>query len=82
MRDETGFDYERSDIRARDIACLAAGLGLFVIVTPLLMPFIFPQSMQHRTPSAPPPLTADAPQLEITPRDDLQRSNRSETEGS
>jgi hypothetical protein len=80
MSDEAGFDYERSDIKGRDIAWLAAGLALFVIATPLIMPLVFPQSMQHRTPSAPPALTADAPQLAITPRQDLQRYQRSEAQ--
>lgn len=80
MSDQTGFDYERSDIRGRDMAWLAAGLALFIIVTPLLMPFVFPQSMQHRSPSAPPALAADAPQLEITPRENLRRFERSEAQ--
>ena len=80
MSDEAGFDYERSDIRGRDIAWLAGGLGLFVVITPLLMPFVFPQSMQHRSPSAPPALTADAPQLEITPREDLKRFEHGEAQ--
>ena len=80
MSDEAGFDYERSDIRGRDMAWLGGGLALFVVVTPLIMPFIFPQSMQHRSPSAPPALAADAPQLEIAPRADLQRFNRSEAQ--
>jgi hypothetical protein len=80
MSDEAGFDYERSDISGRDMAWLAAGLALFVIATPLLMPFVFPQSMRHHTPSAPPALNADAPQLEITPRDDLRRFERSEAQ--
>jgi hypothetical protein len=78
MGDEAGFDYERSDIESADIAWLAAGLALFVIVIPLLMPLVYPQSMRHRTPSAPPALEADAPLLEITPRDDLRRFERSE----
>ncbi len=77
MSDQAGFDYERTDIEGRDIAWLAGGLAIFVVITPLLMPFVFPQSMQHRSPSAPPALNADAPQLEITPRDDLQRFQRS-----
>jgi hypothetical protein len=80
MNDETGFDYERSDISGRDMACLAGGLALFVIITPLIMPFVFPQSMQHRSPSAPPALAADAPQLAITPREDLQRFERTEAQ--
>lgn len=78
MRDETGFNYERSDIESTDIAGLAAGLALFVIVTPLLMPLVFPQSMNHRTPSAPPALSSGAPRLEITPREDLQRFDSAE----
>ena len=80
MTDEADFDYERSDIKGSDMAWLAGGLALFVVITPLLMPFIFPQSMQHRTPSAPPALTADAPQLEITQRQDRQRFQRSEAQ--
>jgi hypothetical protein len=80
MSNEAGFDYERSDISSRDIGWLAAGLALFVIATPLLMPFVFAQSMRHRTPSAPPALNADAPQLEITPRGDLQRFQRGEAQ--
>jgi len=80
MTDEAGFDYERSDIKGSDMAWLAGGLALFVIITPLLMPFVFPQSMQHRSPSGPPALTADAPQLEITPRDDLRRFERGEAQ--
>jgi hypothetical protein len=80
MRDDTGFDYERTDIESTDIAWLAAGLALFVIVTPLLMPFVFPQSMRHRTPSAPPALSANAPRLEVAPREDRQRFDRSEAD--
>jgi hypothetical protein len=80
MRDETAFDYERTDIESTDIAWLAAGLALFVIATPLLMPLVFPQSMRHLTPSAPPALSANAPRLEITPKDNLQNFNRSEAE--
>jgi hypothetical protein len=78
MSHETGFEYERSDIESADITWLAAGLAVFVIAIPLLMPFVFPQSMRHVTPSAPPALSANAPRLEITPREDLQRFDRSE----
>jgi hypothetical protein len=80
MSDETGFDYERTDIESTDIAWLAAGLALFVIVTPLLMPLVFPQSMRHRTPSAPPALSANAPRLEITPGQTLQYLNHGNAE--
>jgi hypothetical protein len=80
MSHEAGFDYERTDIESAEIAWLAAGLALFVMAIPLLMPLVFPQSMQHRTPSAPPALSADAPMLEITPREDLRNFNRSESE--
>ena len=80
MSDETGFDYERSDIESIHIAWLAAGLAFFVIATPLLMPVVFSQALSHRTPLAPPPLSADAPRLEIQPRDDLRNFNRGEAE--
>jgi hypothetical protein len=78
MSGEAGFDYERTDIASGGIAWIAAGLAAFVIATPLLMPLIFPQSMQHPSSPAPPVLSADAPRLEITPRDDLHRLQRSE----
>lgn len=80
MKTKAGFDYERSDIKSVGIAWIAAGLALFVIATPLLMPLIFPQSMARRTPSAPPALSADAPGLEVTPQQDLQRLRRGEAE--
>jgi hypothetical protein len=82
MSDEAGFDYERSDIRGRDMGWIAAAMALFVVITPLLMPFVFPKSMQHRTPSAPPVLASDAPRLTITPREDLRRFERGEAEFS
>jgi hypothetical protein len=78
MRERTGFDYERADIASVGIAWIAAGMALFIVLTPLLMPFAFPQSMQHRSPAAPPSLSADAPRLETAPRDSLQRFHQSE----
>jgi len=80
MSDEAGFDYERTDIESSAIAWLAAGLALFVIATPLLMPLVFPQSMRHRTPSAPPALSANTPRLEITPQGDYRSFRRSEAQ--
>ena len=82
MGDKGSFDYaERSDIESVDIAWLAAGLALFVVATPLVMPLAFPPSMRHRTPVAPPALSSEAPALEVTPRHDLQNFNRSEIFG-
>jgi hypothetical protein len=80
MGDETSFDYERSDIESADIAWLATGLAIFIVVVPLVMPLVFPQSMRHPTPSAPPVLSADAPALEIRPRENLRRFSRSEAD--
>jgi hypothetical protein len=80
MSDEAGFDYERSDIESTDIAWLGAGLALFVIATPLLMPLVFSQALSQRPPRAPPALSADAPRLEIQPRDDLRNFDRSEVQ--
>jgi hypothetical protein len=80
MDDRASFDYERSDIETGGIALVAAGLGLFVIAVPLLMPLVYPQSMQHVSPAAPPGLSANAPQLEIAPTEDLRRINRAEAQ--
>jgi hypothetical protein len=81
VSDQTAFDYERTDIESAAIAWLAAGVALFVVVNPLLMPLVFPQSMQHNnTPSAPPALSADSPLLEISARDHLRKLKRSEAE--
>jgi len=77
MRDQLVFDHEQTDFRTTGIAWLAAGLALFVVATPLLMPLIFPQSMQHRKPLAPPALVANAPGLEVMPREDFRKIERS-----
>jgi hypothetical protein len=73
MTEQTSFDYERTDVASVGIAAIAAGLAAFVVLTPLLMPFGFPQSMKHRSPAAPPALNANAPRLEIAPRENLNR---------
>ncbi len=78
MSDGRRFEYERTDIESIVVFWIAVGLASFVIVTPLLMPLAFPQSMQHRSPSASPALSVDAPRLEITPRQDLHRLQRKE----
>jgi DNA-binding transcriptional LysR family regulator len=78
MNHEAGADYERSDIDTGWIGWIAAGLGLFVLAVPLVMPLVFPQSMQRIAPQSPPALRADAPALEVTPRENLQRFQRTE----
>jgi hypothetical protein len=80
MDEQASFDYERTDIESGGIAWIAAGLGLFVLAVPLLMPLIYPQSMRHVSPAAPPALSVNAPELEITPRLDLQRLDRAEAQ--
>jgi hypothetical protein len=82
MDEQASFDYERSDIDSRGIAWIGAGLGLFVLAVPLLMPLVYPQSMRHVSPAAPPALSANAPQLEIAPSDDLRRLDRAEAQVS
>jgi hypothetical protein len=76
MDDQASFDYERSDMETGGITWIAVGLGLLVLAVPLLMPLVYPQSMRHISPAAPPALSADAPKLEITPSDDLRRFDR------
>jgi hypothetical protein len=82
MDDQASFDYERSDIESGGIAWIGAGLGLFVLAVPLLMPLAYPQSMRHISPAAPPALNADAPELEIAPSEYLRRFNRGEAQVS
>jgi hypothetical protein len=78
MTEQTGFDYERTDIASVGIAWTAGGLAAFIILTPLLIPFVFPQSMKHKSPAAPPTLSAGTPRLDIAPRESLDRFRRSE----
>jgi hypothetical protein len=73
MNDEAGFDYERSDIESGGIAWIGAGLATFVVAVPLVIPLTFPQSMRHISPTAPPALSTDAPVLDLTPSESLQR---------
>jgi hypothetical protein len=80
MREQTGFDYERTDVASAGVAWIAAGLALFVLLIPLIMPFVFPQSMQHRSPVAPPAMSAEAPRLELSPLENLRRFRQSETQ--
>jgi hypothetical protein len=80
MDDQASFDYEQSDIESGSIAWIAAGLGLFVLAVPLLMPLVYPQSMQHVSPAAPPALSANVPELEIAPAENLQRLDRAATQ--
>lgn len=82
MDDQASFDYERSDIESGGVAWIGAGLGLFVLAVPLLMPLIYPRSMHHVSPAAPPALSADAPELEIVPSKDLRRLDRAEAQRS
>lgn len=80
MDEQASFDYERSDIESGGIAWIALGLGLFVLAVPLLMPLVYPQSMQHVSPAAPPALSANAPELAVTPKADLARLDRAEAQ--
>ncbi len=82
MRDATSFDHEPSDISSRVVAWIAAGLGLFVLATPLVMPFAFPQSMHHLTPVVRPALASDAPPRAVTPWRELQLQRRGDDEFS
>jgi len=78
MNDKAGADYERSDIDSGGIGWIAAGLGLFVLAVPLMMPLVFPQSIARANPLSPPALSADTAALEVTPLQDLQRFERNE----
>lgn len=82
MSDHTHFDYEQSDISSNAVALIAAGLATFIAAVPLIMPLVFPQSGQHRTPGAPPALTSDAPPLAISPRAELRLKRRGDNQFS
>jgi len=73
---DASFDYERSDVSSKLVACIAAGLAGFVVAVPLLMPLAFPRAMRPVTASARPALSSDAPPLEITPFEELLSRRR------
>ncbi|MTV18970.1 MULTISPECIES: hypothetical protein [Bradyrhizobium] len=74
MADSKRFDYERSDVGIRLVGWLAGGLAIFIVVTPLMLPWMFPLSRTTTTPAGRPALSASAPPLEVDPRDALRRS--------
>ncbi|MEK9284678.1 MULTISPECIES: hypothetical protein [unclassified Bradyrhizobium] len=78
MADGKRFDYERSDVGLRLVGWLAGGLATFVAVTPLVLPLMYPQSMKRITPASRPALSSNAPPLEVTPRDALQKSRQAD----
>ncbi|MGY3443611.1 MULTISPECIES: hypothetical protein [unclassified Bradyrhizobium] len=80
MAQTSGFDFERSDIATNAVAWIAAGLGAFVLIVPIAMPLIFPQSLRHASPAARPALSSNAPPLEVTPSDELERARREDAE--
>ncbi|MCC8982968.1 hypothetical protein [Bradyrhizobium acaciae] len=82
MAQTSGFDFERSDIAINAIAWIAVGLGAFVLLVPLVMPLIFPQSLHHASPAARPALSSSAPPLEIAPADELERARREDAEAT
>jgi hypothetical protein len=70
--DSKRFDYERSDVSMRLVVWLAAGLATFVVVAPLVLPLIFPQSLSHASPTSRPALSSNAPPLDVSPRQTLR----------
>ena len=74
MADGKRFDYERSDVGIRLVGWLAGGLAIFIVVTPLTLPWMFPLSRTMTTPASRPALSSSAPPLEVDPHDTLQRS--------
>lgn len=76
MADSKRFDYERSDVQVRLVGWLAGGLATFILIVPLVLPWMFPLSMQQTSPANRSALSSNAPPLEVDPRDTLQRSQR------
>lgn len=76
MAETNHVDYERSDVGLRLVGWLAAGLATFVVVTPLVLPLMFPLSTKHITPASRPAMSSNAPPLEVTPRLTLQATRQ------
>jgi hypothetical protein len=76
MADINHVDYERSDVGLRLVGWLAAGLATFVVVTPLVLPFMFPMSTKHATPASRPAMSSNAPPLEVSPQATLQATRQ------
>lgn len=76
MADSNHVDYERSDVGLRLVGWLAAGLVTFVVVTLLVLPFLFPLSTKHITPASRPAMSSGAPPLEVDPRATLQATRQ------
>ena len=73
---DRAVEYEPSDAAAWLIACLGAGVALFLVLSPVLLRFAFPSAL-HRPPVAaygPVP----APELQISPGADLAGFRREE----
>lgn len=79
MREKTAADYERSDVDPAAIGWIGAGLALFVLAVPVMMPLVFPQSI-YRGNAARPALRAGAPPLEVNPSNNLRRQREADGE--
>lgn len=80
MADTNHVDYERSDVGLRLVGWLAAGIATFVVITPLVLPLLFPQSTRHITPASRPATRSNAPPLEVTPRATLLATRQREAQ--
>lgn len=80
MADTNHVDYERSDVELRLVGWLATGLAAFVIITPLVLPLLFPMSTKHITPASRPAMSSNAPPLEVTPRASLQATRQGDAQ--
>jgi hypothetical protein len=69
-------DYERSDVGARLLASLAAGIAFFLLVTPFLLAALYPQAVRQPNVGVltqPPP-----PRLQLDPPADLVALRKAE----
>lgn len=80
MADINHVDYERSDVGIRLVGWLAAGLATFVVVTPLVLPILFPSSAKPITPASRPAIRSNAPPLEVNPQATLQATRQGEAQ--
>jgi hypothetical protein len=69
-------DYERTDADPRVVAGLAAGVAVFLLITPFLLLALYPSS--RTAGRAPPRPQPPGPRLQVDPKADLDRLHATE----
>jgi hypothetical protein len=70
-------DYERSDVSARLVGILAAGLGLVLLASPFILWACYPDSVRSAAPAYP-RVSPPQPVLQIDPAEELRQFEQAE----